>query len=178
MTFATALTLLRLVLIVPVGVLVLGHGSGVAALIVFVAAAATDYFDGFVARRFGQVTSLGARLDASVDKVFIYAILGALLFRGTFVTVLVATAFVRDVLVELLRHRAAARSHVIPANRWGKSKFSLQCLSVAIALIAQSSSNAAQLSLVANIVLAMAVLASIPGVFVVWNSARRASAAA
>src|SRR6185436_4865448 len=148
------------------------------ALILFIAAAATDYFDGFVARRYGQVTSLGARLDASVDKLFIYSILGALLFRGTFMAALVVVAFGRDLLVELLRQRAAQKSSVIPANRWGKSKFLLQCLAVTIALIAQSLPNTQLWYFVTNRVLAMAIVASIPGAVIVWNCARGESPAA
>ena len=177
MTFATALTLARLVLVVPVGILALNQ-QNIAALLLFVVAAATDFLDGWVARRFDQVTPLGARLDASVDKVFIYAMLGALLLRGALVATLVAAAFARDMLVEVLRQQAANRRRVIPANRWGKSKFLLQCLSVAIALIAQSLPNAASWYFVANAVLVVAVLASLPGVVIVWNSVRSESQAA
>jgi CDP-diacylglycerol--glycerol-3-phosphate 3-phosphatidyltransferase len=178
MTFATVITLLRLVLIVPVGVLALDQRHDVAALLLFGAAAATDYLDGAVARRFGQVTPLGARLDASVDKLLIYAILGALLFRGVFTAVIVAGALIRDVVVELLRQRAAIMHRVIPANRWGKSKFTLQCLSIAIALIAARLPNAATWSLVANVVLVSAIVVSIPGLIAVWIIARGTTPAA
>lgn len=172
MTFATRLTLLRLVLVIPITVLALDQSRSFAALILFMIAAATDYFDGFVARRFGQVTTLGARLDASVDKVFVYVLLGALLLRGSYLVILVALAFGRDLFVEFFRQRAAAKSHTIPANCWGKAKFLLQCLSIGIALIAKDLPNALSWYVVANVVLAIAVAASIPGALIVWNAAR------
>jgi len=168
-TVATTLTLLRLLLIIPIATLVLHHGNGVAALVLFIIAAATDYFDGFVARRFNQVTALGARLDASVDKFFIYALLAALLSVGLYLVVLVAAAFSRDLVVEFFRQRAAAKDRVIPANRWGKTKFSLQCLSIGVALIAHSLPNPATWYVIANVVLAAAVIASIPGAVIVWR---------
>jgi CDP-diacylglycerol--glycerol-3-phosphate 3-phosphatidyltransferase len=172
-TFATTLTLLRLVLIIPITVLTLDHKSSVAALLLFIIAAATDYFDGFVARRFGQVTDVGARLDASVDKVFVYALLGALAIRGSFLVVIVVAALSRDLFVEFCRQRAAAKSNLIPANCWGKAKFLLQCLSIGIALVAQDLPNASSWYVVANGVLAIAIAASIPGAIVVWNASRR-----
>jgi len=171
-TFATTLTLLRLVLIIPITVLALDHRSSVATFVLFIIAAATDYFDGFVARRFGQVTDVGARLDASVDKVFVYALLVALVFRGSFPIVLVVAALSRDLFVEFFRQSAAAKSHIIPANCWGKAKFLLQCLSIGIALIAQSLPNASSWYVVASVVLAIAIAASIPGAIVVWRASR------
>jgi CDP-diacylglycerol--glycerol-3-phosphate 3-phosphatidyltransferase len=172
-TFATTLTLLRLVLVVPIAILTLDQSTWTSALVLFVIAAATDYFDGLVARRFGQVTPFGAWLDASVDKVFVYVLFGVLLWHGSYLGVLVGAAFSRDLAVEILRQRAAAKNYVIPANRWGKAKFVLQCLSIGIALIGPSLSRVLTCAVMANVVLAVAVVASIPGVVVVWHTGRR-----
>ncbi len=70
LTIANQLTLLRMVLI-PVFALLLVYGHLGAALIVFGVAAATDVFDGFVARRTGQKTELGAWLDPAADKLLL-----------------------------------------------------------------------------------------------------------
>jgi CDP-diacylglycerol--glycerol-3-phosphate 3-phosphatidyltransferase len=152
--------------------LAVGQGRWTSALVLFIIAAATDYFDGFVARRFDQVTQFGARFDAAVDKVFVYVLLAVLLFYGSYLGVLVGAAFSRDLAVEFLRQRAAAKSCVIPANRWGKAKFLLQCLSIGIALIAHNLPNALTWNVTANVVLAIALLVSIPGVIAVWNAGR------
>ena len=70
LTFANQLTLLRIVLI-PAFVLLVVYGRLGAALLVFMAAGATDAFDGLIARRAGQRTSLGAWLDPLADKLLL-----------------------------------------------------------------------------------------------------------
>jgi len=79
MTFATQLTVLR-ILLIPVFVLfAIYYGASVGAgapqewlrwwaVGVFVLASVTDLFDGYIARRFGQVSKAGAMLDPIADK--------------------------------------------------------------------------------------------------------------
>ena len=69
LTFANQLTLLRMLLI-PVFAILLVYGHIGAALLVFLAAAATDMLDGAVARRSGP-TTLGAWLDPIADKLLV-----------------------------------------------------------------------------------------------------------
>ena len=113
-----------------------------------------------------------------MDKVFVYMLLGVLLLRGSYLGILVGAAFSRDLAVEILRQRAAAKCFVIPANRWGKAKFLLQCLSIGIALIAPNLPNASSWTVMANVVLAVSVVASIPGVILVWNTGQKEANAA
>jgi cardiolipin synthase len=70
LTFANQLTILRIVLI-PAFVLLVVYGRLGAALLVFITAGATDAFDGLIARRAGQRTSLGAWLDPMADKLLL-----------------------------------------------------------------------------------------------------------
>ena len=72
-----ALTLLRGVLL-PGVVLFLEGRHFALAVTLYVVAALTDVADGWVARRWGQVTALGTLLDPMVDIVFNFAILGGL----------------------------------------------------------------------------------------------------
>ncbi len=69
-TFATVLTMMRIVLVPIFGVLWAGHNYR-AAFALFVAAAATDLADGFVARYFHQKSDLGALLDPAADKLML-----------------------------------------------------------------------------------------------------------
>jgi cardiolipin synthase len=69
-TLANQLTLLRMLLI-PAFVLLVVYGYLGWALIVFLAAGATDAFDGLAARRAGQKTTLGAWLDPAADKLLL-----------------------------------------------------------------------------------------------------------
>ena len=68
LTLANQLTLLRMLLI-PVFAILLIYGHVGWALAVFVVAAVTDLLDGFIARRSGQPTTLGAWLDPAADKL-------------------------------------------------------------------------------------------------------------
>jgi cardiolipin synthase len=70
LTYANQLTILRIVLI-PAFVLLVVYGRLGAALLVFITAGATDAFDGLIARRAGQRTSLGAWLDPMADKLLL-----------------------------------------------------------------------------------------------------------
>ncbi|KRB40593.1 CDP-alcohol phosphatidyltransferase family protein [Phenylobacterium sp. Root700] len=75
---ANLVTLSRGAAIAPIFLLlVLGHG--LAALGLYVLAAATDLVDGWLARRSGRASAFGAQLDAVVDNLFSVAILGFLL---------------------------------------------------------------------------------------------------
>lgn len=166
MTLATAVTLLRIVVLPPLAFLILLPHHTALSLALFGGAAATDWADGVIARRWNQVTPLGARLDALIDKVFISALLLLLWRAGVFLWPIVAGALARDVFVQLMRTSAPAEQPV-PANRWGKLKFLLQCVAIASAILAldQSSTNAFDIG--ANLALVGAILVSLPGVLLV-----------
>ena len=76
---ANLVTLSRGVLIAPIFALLLESRPGWA-LVVYIGAASTDLFDGWLARRSGRSSDFGAQLDAVVDNLFSVAILGFLLF--------------------------------------------------------------------------------------------------
>ncbi len=71
-TIPNLLTFLRLLLI-PFFLLASFHGMFVAAFVLFVTAAVTDIFDGFIARRFNQRSRLGAILDPLADKTMMFS---------------------------------------------------------------------------------------------------------
>lgn len=91
MTFATKLTVVRLVLVPVFAFLAISYGLGTAAgapdetlrwaaFWVFVTAAATDGIDGWIARRFNQISELGAFLDPIADKALVLSALLILTF--------------------------------------------------------------------------------------------------
>jgi cardiolipin synthase len=81
MTVATALTVLRGLLLIPTVMAVLGGRWGVA-LAVCAVAFGTDVLDGWLARRSRQVTLLGQLLDPVVDKAFYLGLFSALTVVG------------------------------------------------------------------------------------------------
>lgn len=105
------------------------------ALSVFLAAAATDLLDGYLARRWKQVTTVGTLLDPVADKLLISAALISLvqirLLPGWIVILIIS----REFAVSGLRSIAAAEGYTIKAGELGKSKMMLQVAGVALVLL-------------------------------------------
>ncbi|SCF29554.1 CDP-diacylglycerol--glycerol-3-phosphate 3-phosphatidyltransferase [Micromonospora chokoriensis] len=132
---ANALTALRLVL-VPVfaaSVIVSGMthvGWRMAACLIFAVASATDLVDGWIARRFGLVTSVGKVADPIADKALTGAALVLLSWYDQLPWWVTAVILVRELGITGLRFWVI-RHGVIAASRGGKLKTALQILAIA-----------------------------------------------
>jgi CDP-diacylglycerol--glycerol-3-phosphate 3-phosphatidyltransferase len=128
-----ALTFLRL-LSVPVVVVCLylpGRlGSFLGALLVG-AAFATDFLDGFLARRYQTVTVLGKLLDPVADKILVCVTLIALVSLGRVPAWMVMLVIAREIAVTGLRGIATTQGLVIQASVLGKYKTVFQAVAVA-----------------------------------------------
>jgi CDP-diacylglycerol---glycerol-3-phosphate 3-phosphatidyltransferase len=134
MTVSTRITLLRIALI-PLLVWLILVDRRLLAAAVFLVASATDYLDGYLARRWQQVTDLGNFLDTTADKLLITGALLALLPLGR-VSVWVAFVVVaREIAILGLRAVAAGVSVVISASMWGKVKFVVQVVGITLAIL-------------------------------------------
>jgi CDP-diacylglycerol--glycerol-3-phosphate 3-phosphatidyltransferase len=133
------LSLSRLLATVIVFILVLVNQpwAFLVATIVFILASVTDYFDGYLARRFKVVSSLGVFLDLTADKVFIAAILIALVQIGLIPAWITFIVVSREFLVSGLRQIAATRGKVIPAGIWGKQKTFITMVGLGLLLLAK-----------------------------------------
>lgn len=137
MNWANRLTVSRLVLtILFVAALnstwIYGH---TAALIIFLLAGVTDYFDGEIARRYGEVTNFGKLMDPLVDKIMMAAALISLVPLGAIPAWAATTVVARDFLITGLRLMASARGQILPAERLGKHKTSWQIATVVFFLV-------------------------------------------
>jgi cardiolipin synthase len=135
LTVPNAISALRIALI-PVFVwLIVGEDTTTAGLIMFGFVVATDWVDGTIARRTGQVTELGKVLDPVADRLAIAAGLIALAVRGVFPVWAAVLILVRDVAVLLVGVVLLARRHVRIEVRWiGKvATFSLMVAVPAVA---------------------------------------------
>ena len=97
-TIPNAISFLRLGL-VPVFYWLLVSGQDGLALGILIAATASDFIDGFIARRFNQVTRLGALLDPASDRLFIAACVIGLTVREMIPVPLLIAVLARDVLL-------------------------------------------------------------------------------
>jgi cardiolipin synthase (CMP-forming) len=85
----------------------LAAGLDVWALAVLAVSSATDWLDGVLARRLGQVTRIGELLDPAADRLFIFVTILALAWRGLMPWWLVALLVLRDVLMAVVLVRLA-----------------------------------------------------------------------
>lgn len=112
-----------------------GTAAAWVALVAFVVAAATDWLDGYLARKLNLVTALGKLLDPLVDKILVCAAFVHLSLEQLcpmWVTILIIG---REFLVTGLRQIAVERGIVMAADRWGKWKATFQMIFVIAALL-------------------------------------------
>ena len=105
------------------------------ALIIFWLAAATDLLDGFLARRWKQVTTIGTLLDPIADKLLVSAALISLVQLGVIRSWLVVLLIGREFAVSGLRSIAAAEGYTIQANELGKTKTFFQVVAISFLLL-------------------------------------------
>ncbi len=127
-----SLTLLRIFL-VPILVVVLltrTHSGLWVGTGIFGLGVATDYLDGFLARRRGQVTRLGILLDPIADKLLTTAAFIALVEMDVVPGWMVVIIVGREIAVTGLRNAASMRGVLIPASALGKGKMVLQVAAI------------------------------------------------
>ncbi len=131
----TALTLSRIVLI-PVFVFTVNLHPLLGALI-FSIASLTDFLDGYLARRSGQITKFGIILDPIADKFLVISALIVLVDMERLAAWIAIIIIVREFLVTGLRVVALSKDIVIQAELGGKIKTTLQ-ISAILCLILES----------------------------------------
>jgi CDP-diacylglycerol--glycerol-3-phosphate 3-phosphatidyltransferase len=131
------LTLTRIATL-PVVLLLIDNYSRVlsfAAALIFILGGITDLLDGYLARKRGQETVLGAFLDPLADKLFVLGTLVFLVARDRVPEWLVVVLMSRELAITVLRSIAASYGLVIAAGRTGKMKTALQAVGIVFLLI-------------------------------------------
>src|SRR5258706_15261174 len=132
-----SLTLLRIFL-VPFLVVVLltkFYGREFVGLSIFLLAAVTDFFDGWIARRSNRITRLGALLDPIADKLLMSAAFISLVELGLAPAWMVVIVIGREFAVTGLRSIAAQQGVTIPASPLRKSKTVSQVIAIALLIL-------------------------------------------
>ena len=107
----------------------------VLALAIFLAAATTDLLDGYLARRWGQITTVGTLLDPIADKLLISAALIALVQVHLVPAWIAIIIVAREFAVTGLRSIAAAEGFTIRASDLGKTKMVTQVAAIALVML-------------------------------------------
>jgi len=105
------------------------------ALIIFLVAGATDLLDGYLARRWGQVTTIGTLLDPIADKLLVSAALISLVEEKMVAAWLVVLLIGREFAVTGLRSIAAAEGYTIRASELGKTKTFSQVVAISLLML-------------------------------------------
>ncbi len=105
--------------------------------LILLAAAATDWADGYYARRNEQVTTLGILLDPVADKLLISAAFISLVEMHLVAAWMVVVIIGRELTVMGLRNIASAEGFTIPASALGKTKMVLQVLAVCALILGE-----------------------------------------
>jgi len=115
-----------------------GGEQEILASVLFILASITDGVDGYLARKRGQITTMGMLLDPLADKVMVTAALIALVaYNPEVVKVWIAVVIIsREFLISGLRSIASSEGFTIQASDLGKLKTVLQIVTVVSAILA------------------------------------------
>ncbi len=105
------------------------------ALAIFLAAAATDLLDGYLARRWRQVTTVGTLLDPIADKLLVSAALISLVQIHRVPAWMVVLIIGREFAVSGLRSIAATEGYIIHASDLGKTKMITQVIAISMVMV-------------------------------------------
>lgn len=133
-TIPNAITLLRLVLIVPVASLVLVGSEPPLAAILALIFGATDWVDGFLARRMGQTSRVGEILDVLADRLGILCIAAALVVTGAIPWLVLVTLVAVDAVVAWFTARTEAADRRLSVTWIGKIRTAIIMAGTAAAL--------------------------------------------
>lgn len=154
------LTIFRIVLILPILVLIFldqssiyiysftinGYKSSISpyfliAGIIFLLSALTDWLDGYLARKYNQVSEFGKIWDPIADKAMINSVIIALTFIGD-VPIYISIALIfRDIIIDGYRMQALFHNKDVAANFWGKIKTTILFVGVLIIMFIFNSDN-------------------------------------
>lgn len=139
MTTANKITLARIALIpfFVIFALLQTPAWDLTALILFCLASFTDFLDGYIARKYNQVTDFGKFVDPLADKLLVTAALIIFVGHGQMASWMVFIILAREFIITSLRNVAAAKGQVMAAAWSGKVKTCVQIAGI-IAIFLES----------------------------------------
>ena len=112
-----------------------GFGKEIMGAMIFALASITDWLDGYLARRRGQVTAFGQWMDPLADKLLVTAALISLVYLDLAKAWMVTVILGREFYVTVLRSMAHARGQALPASPLGKIKLIAQVAAILILIL-------------------------------------------
>ena len=112
----------------------------IAAFVIIIVSEISDIMDGYLARKYQAVTTVGKLLDPLADSIFRFSVFLAFLVSGYAQIWMVAIIFYRDSVVSWIRAVAASRNKIVSARTSGKIKAWVQGIA-AVAIVALAAGN-------------------------------------
>jgi len=139
MNLANTVTIIRIVL-VPIFLVILlteMHNKEIFAFLVFVIAAVTDAIDGYIARKYNQITELGKFLDPLADKLLVAAALMALVSLDLVETWIASVIILREIFITTFRFYFLVRDSGFSASWLAKRKTTFQLVAIGILILCE-----------------------------------------
>lgn len=135
MNLPNKLTIARMIA-VPFFIAAYLLGYNIAALVIFIGASITDFFDGKIARSRNLITNFGKIMDPLADKILVYSALCLFIESDIIRAWMLILILAREFIVAGMRTVAASEGTVLAAGMSGKIKTVLQMVAVIVFLLA------------------------------------------
>lgn len=134
MTTANLITIIR-ILLIPIFMIMASCGiayGDTVALAIFIVASATDGVDGYIARHYNQISTLGIFLDPLADKLLVVAAILIFVQRGIMSSAAAMLIIARELIITSLRIVAMGEGVVVAAKFAGKLKTVIQIIVISL----------------------------------------------
>lgn len=140
MNLPNKLTFTRLVMAIPFIYFLQESNVGgweyrAVALVLFIIASLTDFFDGYLARKYNLITDFGKIMDPLADKILVISALVIFVDLKYIPSWMSIIVIAREFLISGIRMLAAAKGEVIPAGKLGKYKTTSQMIVIMIMML-------------------------------------------
>jgi CDP-diacylglycerol--glycerol-3-phosphate 3-phosphatidyltransferase len=105
------------------------------AVIIFILASLTDFYDGYLAKKLGQVSDFGKIMDPIADKVLLLSVFGVLAHINMVAWWMFGVIALRELVVTISRLMMMRQGRVLAAERAGKIKTVTQITAVLVLLL-------------------------------------------
>ncbi len=163
MNAANIITIVRMIL-VPIFLVILlteMENKEIFAVVVFAIAALSDTIDGYIARKYNQITELGKFLDPLADKLLITGALLALVYLELVETWVAAVIILREIFIIGFRFYFFVKDSAFSASWLAKRKTTFQCVAIGVIIVSEKLPHKETFFKIGTILLYIAVFLTI-----------------
>ncbi len=163
MSFANIITIVRIIFVPFFLVIFLTEiqNKDIIAFVIFVVAALTDAVDGYIARKFKQITDIGKFLDPLADKLLVAAALIGLVKLDRVETIVAVLIILREIFITAFRFYFLVKDNSFSASWLSKKKTGFQIVAISILIIYKKVPYSSELFLIGKVLLYIALILTI-----------------